>query len=86
MIVAAKAASHSLSPIIILLYVVAIGAFYYFYLRPRNLKQKAARLESRKVEAQFRAPAHGQRGDQRAKGDHDGQHEADDHGSSRSNW
>jgi len=55
MIVAAKAASHSLSPIIILLYVVAIGAFYYFYLRPRNLKQKAARLESRKVEVGVRA-------------------------------
>ena len=55
MIVAAKAASHGFSSYIIFIYVLVIGAFYYFYLRPRNMKQKAARLESRKVEVGVRA-------------------------------
>jgi preprotein translocase subunit YajC len=30
--------------------VVVFGGLYFFYLRPRNRKQKAARLQGRKVE------------------------------------
>jgi preprotein translocase subunit YajC len=55
MIAATKAASHGFSSYIIFIYVLVIGAFYYFYLRPRNMKQKAARLDARKVEVGERA-------------------------------
>jgi len=55
MIAAAKAASHGLPSYIIFVYVLVIGAFYYFYLRPRNMRQKAARAQVRKVEVGDRA-------------------------------
>lgn len=54
MLVAAKAASHS-SPIILVIYIIVFGAFYFFYLRPRSKKQKAARTQNRQVEVGDRA-------------------------------
>jgi preprotein translocase subunit YajC len=45
----------SFSPILIIIYVVIFGSLYFFYLRPRSQKQKAARLETRKVELGERA-------------------------------
>jgi preprotein translocase YajC subunit len=45
----------SSSSLIIPIYIVVFGALYFFYLRPRSQKQKAARLESRKVEVGERA-------------------------------
>ena len=35
---------------IFLVYLVVLGAFYFFYLRPRSRKQKAAREQGRQVE------------------------------------
>ena len=49
----AKASGGSSS--ILIIYVVVFGALYFLYLRPRSKKQKAARLESRKVEVGDRA-------------------------------
>lgn len=49
------AASSSGSSSILILYVVLFGALYFFYLRPRSKKQKAARLEARQVEVGERA-------------------------------
>ncbi len=49
----AKASGSSSS--ILIIYVVVFGALYFLYLRPRSKKQKAARLESRKVEVGDRA-------------------------------
>ncbi len=43
-------ASGSGSSSILIIYVVVFGGLYFFYLRPRNRKQKAARLQGRKVE------------------------------------
>ena len=40
---------------ILIIYVVVFGGLYFFYLRPRNRKQKAARLQGRKVEVGERA-------------------------------
>jgi preprotein translocase subunit YajC len=51
----ATAAKHSNESYLILIYIVLFGAFYYFYLRPRSKRQKAQRLESRKVEVGQRA-------------------------------
>ncbi len=48
------AASHGSSSILII-YAVVFAALYFFYLRPRSRKQKAARLEGRKVEVGERA-------------------------------
>jgi preprotein translocase subunit YajC len=45
----------SFSPILIILYVVIFGSLYFFYIRPRSQKQKAARLQTRKVELGERA-------------------------------
>jgi preprotein translocase subunit YajC len=45
----------SFSPIYLLLYVVVFGSLYFFYIRPRSQKQKAARLNTRKVELGERA-------------------------------
>jgi preprotein translocase subunit YajC len=45
----------SFSPILIILYVVIFGSLYFFYIRPRSQKQKAARLNTRKVELGERA-------------------------------
>ena len=45
----------SFSPILIVIYVVIFGSLYFFYLRPRSQKQKAARLDTRKVEMGDRA-------------------------------
>jgi preprotein translocase subunit YajC len=44
-----------INPIYILLYVVLFGSLYFFYIRPRSQKQKAARLNTRKVELGERA-------------------------------
>ena len=40
---------------IFIIYIVVFGALYFLYLRPRSRKQKAARLETRKVELGDRA-------------------------------
>jgi preprotein translocase subunit YajC len=40
---------------LIILYVVVFGSLYFFYIRPRSQKQKAARQETRKVELGERA-------------------------------
>ena len=40
---------------ILLIYVVLFGALYFFYLRPRSRKQKAARAQARQVEVGQRA-------------------------------
>ena len=40
---------------ILIIYLVVFGALYFFYLRPRNKKQKQARLAARKVEIGERA-------------------------------
>jgi len=45
----------SSSSLIIPIYIVVFGALYFFYLRPRSQKQKAARQEVRKVEVGERA-------------------------------
>jgi preprotein translocase subunit YajC len=56
LLAAAKTTTHSgLPPELIFLYVIVIGAVYYFYLRPRNKRMKAQRLESNKVEVGERA-------------------------------
>ena len=49
----AKASGSSSS--ILIIYVVVFGALYFFYLRPRSKKQKAQRLQSRRVEVGDRA-------------------------------
>lgn len=50
-----KAKTSSFSPILILVYIVVFGGLYWFYIRPRSQKQKAARQQSRKVELGERA-------------------------------
>ena len=55
LLAAAKSTSHGLPPELIVLYIVVIGAVYYFYLRPRNKRMKAQRLETRKVDVGDRA-------------------------------
>jgi preprotein translocase subunit YajC len=47
--------TSSISPILILVYVVVFGSLYFFYIRPRSQKQKAARMTNRKVELGERA-------------------------------
>ena len=49
------AASSGSSSSIFLIYIVVFGALYFLYLRPRNRKQKAARLNARQVEVGVRA-------------------------------
>ena len=44
------AAKSSGSPLIIIIYAVVFGGLYFFYLRPRSRKQKAARQQARHVE------------------------------------
>ena len=48
-------AASSGSSSILIIYVLVFGGLYFFYLRPRNRKQKAARLVARKVEVGERA-------------------------------
>ena len=48
-------AASSGSSSILIIYVVVFGALYFFYLRPRNKKQKQARQAARKVEVGERA-------------------------------
>lgn len=43
------------SPLIIIIYAVVFGGLYFFYLRPRSRKQKAARTQARQVEIGERA-------------------------------
>jgi len=50
-----KKTTSSISPILILVYVVVFGSLYFFYIRPRSQKQKAARMTNRKVELGERA-------------------------------
>ena len=40
---------------LLLIYLVVFAALYFFYLRPRSKRQKAARAEARKVEVGQRA-------------------------------
>jgi preprotein translocase subunit YajC len=40
---------------ILIIYVVVFGGLYFFYLRPRSKRQKAQRLDARKVEVGQRA-------------------------------
>jgi preprotein translocase subunit YajC len=49
------ASKSSGSPLIIIIYVLVFGGLYFFYLRPRSCKQKAARTQSRQVEIGERA-------------------------------
>ncbi|MDH2902628.1 MAG: preprotein translocase subunit YajC [Actinomycetota bacterium] len=44
------ATKSSGSPLIIIIYVIVFGGLYFFYLRPRSRKQKAARQQTRQVE------------------------------------
>jgi preprotein translocase subunit YajC len=44
------ASKSSGSPLIIIIYVIVFGGLYFFYLRPRSRKQKAARQQTRHVE------------------------------------
>ena len=44
------ASKSSGSPLIIVIYVIVFGGLYFFYLRPRSRKQKAARQQTRQVE------------------------------------
>jgi len=53
--IAATSSSKGNGSILILLYFVIFGAFYFLYLRPRSKKQKAARTEARQVEVGERA-------------------------------
>jgi preprotein translocase subunit YajC len=55
LLAAAAKKSSSLSPVLLLVYVVLFGGLYFFYFRPRSQKQKAARLQTRKVELGERA-------------------------------
>ena len=55
MLMATTKKTSSFSPILIILYVVVFGSLYFFYIRPRSQKQKAARLNTRKVELGERA-------------------------------
>jgi preprotein translocase YajC subunit len=55
MLFATTKKSSSLSPILLLVYVVLFGSLYFFYFRPRSQKQKAARQAGRKVELGERA-------------------------------
>ncbi len=48
-------ASSSGSSSILIIYVVVFGALYFFYLRPRSKRQKAARVDARKVAVGQRA-------------------------------
>jgi len=43
------------SPLIIIIYAVVFGGLYFFYLRPRSRKQKAARTQAKQVEIGERA-------------------------------
>jgi preprotein translocase subunit YajC len=52
---ATTAKKSSFSGYLILIYVVIFGSLYFFYIRPRSQKQKAARLNTRKVELGERA-------------------------------
>lgn len=45
----------SLSPVLLVVYVLLFGSLYFFYFRPRSQKQKAARQAGRKVELGERA-------------------------------
>jgi preprotein translocase subunit YajC len=55
LLAAAKTTSHGLPPELIFLYIIVIGAVYYFYLRPRNKRMKEQRTQTRKVEVGDRA-------------------------------
>jgi preprotein translocase subunit YajC len=55
LLAASTTKKSSFSPIYLLLYVVVFGSLYFFYIRPRSQKQKAARLNTRKVELGERA-------------------------------
>jgi len=49
-LVAATAAKHGVNPVFILLYFLVFGAMYFFYIRPRSKRQKAARQSASQVE------------------------------------
>jgi preprotein translocase subunit YajC len=47
--------SSSVSSLVLLFIVVVYGSLYFFYIRPRSQKNKAARMNTRKVELGERA-------------------------------
>jgi preprotein translocase subunit YajC len=47
--------SSGISSLVLLFIVVVYGSLYFFYIRPRSQRNKAARLTSRKVELGERA-------------------------------
>jgi preprotein translocase subunit YajC len=49
------ATKSSSSPLILVIYALVFGGLYFFYLRPRSRKQKAARTQARQVEVGERA-------------------------------
>lgn len=49
------ATKSSSSSYIIIIYVLVFGALYFFYLRPRSKRQKATRVQQKKVEVGDRA-------------------------------
>lgn len=55
MLLSATTAAKGSGSILILIYFVIFGLFYFFYLRPRSKKQKAARQEAKHVEIGARA-------------------------------
>jgi len=47
---ATTTAKHGINPVFILLYFALFGAMYFFYIRPRSQRQKAARQSASQVE------------------------------------
>ena len=50
-----EAATKGGSSYILIIYVLVFGALYFFYLRPRSKRQKAARTVQKKVDVGERA-------------------------------
>jgi preprotein translocase subunit YajC len=55
MLLATKTKSSGLSSVVLLFIVIVYGGLYFFYIRPRSQRNKAARLNTRKVELGERA-------------------------------
>jgi len=55
LLMAATKKSSSGTLDLLLIYVVIFGALYFFYLRPRSRRQKAQRVQARKVDVGDRA-------------------------------
>jgi preprotein translocase subunit YajC len=55
MLFVAAASKSSSSPLILVIYALVFGGLYFFYLRPRSRRQKAARTQAKQVEIGERA-------------------------------